>query len=106
MKSLILLALFGAFMVGTESKFIFFDEFEVKNPDSLKEQNELDILRKVSNTRKIIFRKLIKEQDMLNTDHLTEEQKYEINEAIEVNFLKLLKRVYTITSRSRYGRRK
>lgn len=56
--------------------------------------------------RKIKFRKLIKDADYLNYNpsELSDEERLAIDNAIEHNFINLLKRVYAITSRSRYGR--
>ena len=56
--------------------------------------------------RKIQFKKLIKQADYLNNnpEGLSDAERLAINTAIEHNFINLLKRVYAITSRSRYGR--
>ncbi len=60
-----------------------------------------------SNLRKIVFKKLAeaKATEINGMAQLSDEQKKEIEEAIQNNFIGLLKQVYAITSRNRMGRK-
>jgi len=60
-----------------------------------------------SNLRKIVFKKLAeaKATEINGMAQLSDEQKKEIEEAVQNNFIGLLKQVYAITSRNRMGRK-
>ena len=74
---------------------------------STEESNKLNQLNNgQSKTRKTLFKRINLDDYEMSTieQKLTDKERQEIDHAIENNFLKLLKRIYAITARSRYGK--